>query len=61
MSELSSKGFKETKIKMAQLIITNTLGTTEKYRKTQQRNRRYKEPSGNFRNKKYNNQNKLSE
>lgn len=60
MSELSNKGFKKARIKMAQPIMTNTLETNEKYRKTQQRYRRYKESNENFTNKKYNNQNKHS-
>lgn len=57
MLELPNKGFNAAMIKMPQQVVMNTLETNEKCRKIQQR---YKEQNGNFRNEKYNNQNKQS-
>ena len=47
--KLPDKDFFKTRIKMLEQATTNTL-KQRKYKKSQQRNRRYKEESNNFRN-----------
>ena len=47
--KLPDKDFFKTRIKMREQATTNTL-KQRKYKESQQRNRRYKEESNNFRN-----------